>query len=315
MTQPPDPARISAVVLAGGRASRLGGISKPDLAVNGVPLLQIALAATRAAGASPTIVVGPPALAAREAIRVAEDPPFGGPVAGLHAGLAELDRLGGESEWVLVLPVDLPRADDAVQLLLRAWATSAANGTLDRSDGLHLVDAGGQAQWLTALYRRTALRTALGTAEASRGRAVKAVVGALSLIAVPDPGAAGADIDTWDDLARQQAEPASAQPTGGTMTDAKPTSDQPPRDAPDLTAWISALATELGIDAALVDVPALLAVAGDVAHNVARPAAPVTTFAVALAALQNGGDLAAVQRAAAQVSALAKSWPASDPAP
>ena len=87
------------------------------------------------------------------------------------------------------------------------------------------------------------------------------------------------------------------------------THPKPVRDTPDLTAWIAALAAELGIDASLIDVPALLAVAGDVAHGVARPAAPVTTFAVALAALQSGGDTDAVRRAAAQVSALAKAWP------
>ena len=86
---------------------------------------------------------------------------------------------------------------------------------------------------------------------------------------------------------------------------------EPVRDTPDLSEWIAALAAELGIDGTLIDVPALLAVAGDVAHNVARPAAPVTTFAVALAALSAGGDLDAVRRATAKVSALAKAWPAS----
>lgn len=45
-----------------------------------------------------------------------------------------------------------------------------------------------------------------------------------------------------------------------------------------LEAWVEALATELEIDTAVVDVDRLLDVAREAAHSVSRPAAPLTTF-------------------------------------
>jgi hypothetical protein len=72
-----------------------------------------------------------------------------------------------------------------------------------------------------------------------------------------------------------------------------------------LDAWVRALAADLGVDLAVVDVPALLDVARDAAHGVARPAAPLTTFLVGYAAGSGSGDLAEAMRRA---SALAADW-------
>ena len=52
----------------------------------------------------------------------------------------------------------------------------------------------------------------------------------------------------------------------------------------DLDTWVTRLASELGVDPAAVDTSLLLDVARDAAHAVARPAAPLTTFLVGLAA-------------------------------
>jgi uncharacterized protein DUF6457 len=77
--------------------------------------------------------------------------------------------------------------------------------------------------------------------------------------------------------------------------------------------WTARLAGELGVDAAAVDVDALLAVARDAAHNVARPAAPLTTFLVGLAAGRDGGGPQAVRRAAEIAQRLAAAeQPAAD---
>ncbi len=76
-----------------------------------------------------------------------------------------------------------------------------------------------------------------------------------------------------------------------------------------LTDWTTALATELGI-ADEVDVALLLDLARDAAHHVERPAAPVTTFLVGLAAGRAGGSADDVARAAATATALATSWAA-----
>jgi len=75
-----------------------------------------------------------------------------------------------------------------------------------------------------------------------------------------------------------------------------------------LTSWVNALATELGLDVANVDVQALLDVAADAAHSVVRPAAPLATFLVGYAAGQRaarGDDLAPECERA---SALALNW-------
>ena len=74
-----------------------------------------------------------------------------------------------------------------------------------------------------------------------------------------------------------------------------------------LDEWTAALARELAVDLD-VDVGLLLDVAREAAHNVDRPAAPVTTFLVGYAAALAGGGADAVTRAAERASVLARSW-------
>ncbi len=71
-----------------------------------------------------------------------------------------------------------------------------------------------------------------------------------------------------------------------------------------LPDWVSELAAALGVDASAVDQTLLLEVARDAAHGVARPAAPLTTFLVGLAAGRAGGDAAAVRAAAGTAQRL-----------
>ncbi len=72
-----------------------------------------------------------------------------------------------------------------------------------------------------------------------------------------------------------------------------------------LDSWIAQLAAALGVDAACVPRDLLLDVARDAAHAVARPAAPLTTFLVGLAAGLRGGSLDEVHAAAALAQRLA----------
>lgn len=67
--------------------------------------------------------------------------------------------------------------------------------------------------------------------------------------------------------------------------------------------WVAAVAKELGVEGD-ADVATLLEIARVAAHNVERPAAPVTTFLAGLA-VGKGADLAGVSR---QISALAEGW-------
>lgn len=85
-------------------------------------------------------------------------------------------------------------------------------------------------------------------------------------------------------------------------------SSSPPLPPEALDEWLAALAAQLGLNPAEVPVGVLLDVARDVAHNVARPAAPLSTFLVGLAAARNGGTAADVERAATIASELALGW-------
>ena len=75
-----------------------------------------------------------------------------------------------------------------------------------------------------------------------------------------------------------------------------------------LDTWLAALAERLGLDPADVPVGTLLDVARDVAHNVARPAAPLSTYLVGLAAARSGGTAADVERACTAATELALGW-------
>ena len=70
-----------------------------------------------------------------------------------------------------------------------------------------------------------------------------------------------------------------------------------------LEDWITAVREELHVDP--VDTGLVLDLARDVAHGVARPAAPLTAYLLGLA-VGRGAD---PRQAAAAVSALAETWP------
>lgn len=81
----------------------------------------------------------------------------------------------------------------------------------------------------------------------------------------------------------------------------------------DLDSWVEALEAELGLPPGTVDVGAVLDLARDAAHAVARPAAPVTTYAVGFAAgLAAAGDPGATASsgpdAAEKALSLAARW-------
>jgi len=74
-----------------------------------------------------------------------------------------------------------------------------------------------------------------------------------------------------------------------------------------LQDWTAAVCADLGIDPASADVTAVLDLTRDVAHGVARPAAPLTAYLVGVA-VGRGVPLADAVR---RVSALAAGWPQS----
>ncbi|NEB06266.1 molybdenum cofactor guanylyltransferase [Streptomyces sp. SID13726] len=265
------------VVLAGGAARRLGGADKPGVRVGGRPLLDRVLAAC--ADARTTVVVADPRPTARPVTWAREDPPGGGPLAALDAGLRHTT-----AQHVLVLSADLPFLQEGtVRLLLTVLRTGGADGVL-------LTDADGRDQPLVAAYRSPSLRTELTalTKEhgALTGLPLRRLTAVLDLTRVPDP-VASFDCDTWDDIATARAR---IREHGHVLDE-----------------WISAVKDELGIDLD-VDTGVLLDLARDAAHGVARPAAPLTTFLVGYAAAQAGGGPEAVAEASRKAAALALRW-------
>ncbi|RBY97394.1 molybdenum cofactor guanylyltransferase [Blastococcus sp. TF02-8] len=136
----------TAVVLAGGRAARLGGQAKPQLDVGGRTMLAAVLEAV--ADAAGRVVVGPPQPTAPDVVVVREDPPGGGPVAALRAGLRDVG-----TDVVAVLAGDLPFLTAALVAQLRSRL---------RGDGVLVVDDAGRDQLLLGVWRTAALRAAVG---------------------------------------------------------------------------------------------------------------------------------------------------------
>ena len=203
-----SPAVFDAVVLAGGRASRLGGVDKPGLRVGTRTLLASVVSAASAAGARRIVVVGPdrPELPGGLAF-VREEPPGSGPVPALRRGLAEVS-----APTVLVLAADLPflRARHLRTLL-------AARPGL--TSGVIMVDDTGRPQWLAGCWRTAVLSAAI---QAYEQNSLHGLLLPLEPAAL-DPAQVGYDLaasepppwldcDTAEDLARARAWPADAPP-------------------------------------------------------------------------------------------------------
>jgi molybdenum cofactor guanylyltransferase len=183
---------FAAVVLAGGRAARLGGQAKPQLEVGGRTMLAAVLAAV--AGAEPRVVVGPPQPVPEGVVVVREQPPGGGPVPALRAGLSAIGQ-----DVVAVLAGDLPfLTADVITGLRKRLA----------GDGVLVVDPTGRDQVLLGVWRTAALRTAVD--RVGGPTSMRAVLGTLDVRrwrpAAPEGRRAPwTDCDTPAELARARA--------------------------------------------------------------------------------------------------------------
>lgn len=270
-----------AIVLAGGAAKRLGGADKPGVRVGGRALLDRVLGAC--AGAGRTVVVGGRRPTVRPVSWAREEPPGGGPLAALEAGVRYV-----EAPAVLVLSADLPFLRAAtVDRLVGALAAGDAEGAL-------LTDAEGRDQPLVAAYRTEPLRREIALLRTEYGSLaglpLRLLPTELDLVRVEAEPLASFDCDTWEDISTARARIREH----GTVLD----------------EWITAVKDELGIELD-VDTGVLLDLARDAAHGVARPAAPLTTFLVGYAAGQASGEgPQAVAEAARKAAALALRWAA-----
>ncbi|WP_298885873.1 NTP transferase domain-containing protein [uncultured Serinicoccus sp.] len=199
---------VDLLVLAGGRGTRLGGRDKAALEVGGRSLLARVLDAQPLLGGGVVVVGDTPVPAG--VLRTVEEPPDGGPVAGIAAGLAAL-RGGAEgdagvhgpsggqagarsADWVAVVAVDQPGAAVALAAL-RASVDVAA----EHVDAVGHQDAQGYRQWLLAVYRRVSLERALGQLGQVRDLSVRRLVADLRWQDEESGREYLGDVDTWAD--------------------------------------------------------------------------------------------------------------------
>lgn len=159
---------VAVVVLAGGTSRRFGS-DKLDAVVDGVPLLDAAIAALPQE--CDVVLVGPPRPTVRAGTWVREEPAGGGPAAGMVTGLRHALERG--AELVAVLPADAPGAGAAaVELLQRLAADPAAQALVG-------LDDEGREQPLQLALRRSAAEQLVAAAGGGQGASARALVAAL----------------------------------------------------------------------------------------------------------------------------------------
>lgn len=184
---PPGVGEWDAIVLAGGRGSRLGGVDKASLEFEGQTLLARTLAAV--AQASRIIAVGD--VDVPEVLVVREEPRFAGPAAAIGAGLVEV-----RAPYVLVIGCDQPFVAEAIGPLLGAAA----------GDGAIAIDPDGRRQQLMCLLSTDALRGAVAAQPGLVDLSVRTLLAPLELTEITVPARAALDIDTWHDRERALSE-------------------------------------------------------------------------------------------------------------
>ena len=189
------------VVLAGGTGVRLDGASKPDVVARGARLLDHVLAGLeqlreQSLPLGRICVVAPAEVALPgNVLRALEDPPLGGPVAGIAAGLELLGRSDPVAGLAGILTCDAPLSWRALPALHRALAQAGPE-----LDGVCARD-GGHTQYLPGLYRRRALAAAVAPSGVPlRDTAVRRALGTLRVTAIPTTRDVVRDLDTWAEV-------------------------------------------------------------------------------------------------------------------
>ena len=168
------PGDLTGCILAGGRATRMGGLLKPLLVVDGATILerQRAVLAPRV-GELVIALAGPGPLAEHGLRAVFDVVADAGPLAGMAAGLRASAR-----PWLLVVAGDMPSIAGGVLDLLRAHATPEVDAVVPW--------VGGFPEPLLALYGRDAA-PAIERRLAAGQRSVQGALGDLRVARVDEP--------------------------------------------------------------------------------------------------------------------------------
>lgn len=192
---------FAAVIVAGGRSSRLGGTAKALLKYQGVSLLARTVAAVQDADIDHSVVVGPEDLlrpALPDTVLVArESPPFSGPAAAIGAGLqalreARMQLSRGSAldteDVTLLLACDMPQVRSTIHALLKAVELHP------RFLAWVPQDASGKAQYLACAVRTAALAEAVEAAGDLTGKPVRVLLASLQRYTFTSDSTA--DVDT-----------------------------------------------------------------------------------------------------------------------
>jgi molybdopterin-guanine dinucleotide biosynthesis protein A len=196
MLSPIAPEDITLGLIAGGRASRLGGIDKAWLTRGGVP--QVLRWTRRFPGEHGPVLVSAnrdPQRYAAHGLMVVGDRHSGlGPIGGLDA-LAQACA----TPWLMTLPVDLVGANDC--LIRTLVSRRDADGAFARDDD--------GVQPLVALWRVEALRAACDAAIANGETAIHRLQATLRMAEVAFAGFRFGNLNTPDDLRAAGIDPES----------------------------------------------------------------------------------------------------------
>lgn len=187
----------AAVILAGGRGERLGGVIKANLTIGGIRLIDRVRAAL--GGAAPVLVArggfGTESLSLPQGAIAVDDTGGGGPLAGVAGALGWLAQQDEVPEFLLSVAVDTPffPPDFVAAALPRMASADAAVAAFE-----------GQLYPTNALWRVAAIAPLVGEA-----RSLKGLIELIPHVAVDWPEVAGgnpfANANTPSELAELEA--------------------------------------------------------------------------------------------------------------
>ncbi len=182
--------------------------NKLEILVDGAAILERTVRAALT-WANSVVVAGPKPTQWTTAANVSfvvEDPPFGGPAAGVSVAVESICKAVGSRADTLLLAGDLANPTLTVSTLARAHEDTPAP--------LALVDEDGWIQYLAGIYRLQDLQTCLKLAESEfgsvRNLSMRRLLTPLSegtgqLALITAPVVATQDLDTPEDLRRHAA--------------------------------------------------------------------------------------------------------------
>ena len=261
------------IVVAGGKASRMGGLDKAmlPLGLRGNALLAEVIKSCP----GKVFVVGYPreSIAAGNFTWLPDLNPDGGPAAGVWSGLASVT-----SEYVFISAADQTLVPETVSALITAAAGN---------DGAWALRSDGSGQPLCACVRTDLLRDLLAPTQGINQSPLRLLSG-LKMVGVTVNPDQVVDFDTWQDVAKAV--------NGSEVMD-------------QITQmWMARVATLLDVDSHEVLTAELLDLTREVAHGVERKSAPLTTFLLGYAAGKDSLSPDEVRKLIESVSNAVAEW-------